>query len=88
MPKLTGDILNEEWNIGARQTRYRETGDFYMPLEQFPGALCDANGYVVFTTREEYEHSPYLKFSSGRNGIRVTVRPSLENLPGYIRRRP
>ena len=61
MKRITGEYLNCKWQIGARQSRYREDGLFYMPLQRFPGALCDHNGYVLFETEEEYMNCPQLQ---------------------------
>jgi hypothetical protein len=83
MPRPTGRILNDDWGVGARHALYRKTGDWYMPLTRFPGALCDENGYVVFATKEDYERSPYLGI-----GVRVDVPSGIANIPGYVRATP
>ena len=83
MAEVTGKLLNEEWRVGAKHALYRETGEFYMPLERFPGALFDANGYVVFATKEDYERSPFL-----RRGVRLDVPGGIANITGYVRMRP
>jgi hypothetical protein len=51
-----------------------------MPLERFPGAYFDPNGYVLFRAYEEYAYSPYLTI-----GIRVSVRGGIESMPNYVR---
>jgi hypothetical protein len=51
-----------------------------MPLERFPGAYFDPNGYVLFKTYEEYAQSPYLTI-----GVRVSVRGGIESMPNYVR---
>lgn len=70
---MTGEKLNEKWDIGAQQARYRETGDWFMPLERFPGALCDAHGFVRFETRQEYESCAYLQIGPRKVGSRSRV---------------
>ena len=40
--------LNEAWGVGAAQVRYSDDGHWYATLAQFPAALFDANGYVLF----------------------------------------
>jgi 5-methylcytosine-specific restriction protein A len=64
MPKLRnldGKYLNDLWGVGANHALYREDGKWYHQLEDFPGALFDANGYIVFETEEDYLASPYLQ---------------------------
>lgn len=78
----SGAQLNEEWKIGACHVLYRKTGKFYMPLEKFPGALCDEHGYVLFKSEAEYRASPYLRI-----GVRVSVPHGISNIPGYVRKR-
>ncbi len=79
----TGAHLNELWKIGARQARFRKTGDFYMPLDEFPGALCDPNGYVLFRTEAEYQNCPSLRI-----GIRLTVPNGISSIPSYVLKFP
>src|SRR5262245_33842776 len=64
-----GRHLNEEWKLGARHALYHKDGTWYMPLERFPGAYFDPQGYVLFRTYEEYAGSPYLTI-----GVRVSVK--------------
>ena len=76
----SGENLRREWKIPAAQARYHKDGTWFMPLENFPGALCDPNGYVVFKTEREYEACSQLEI-----GQRVNVRSGISKLPGYIR---
>jgi hypothetical protein len=84
MNKVTGNALNIEWGVNAQHALYRNTGKFYMPLERFPGAMFDNNGYLVFVTEMEYKNSPHLKFYETRAGRRVAVPKGLKNIPGYV----
>ena len=68
MAGINGKLLNEQWRVGARHALYEENGKFYMPLERFPGAYFDANGYVLFETRARYENCAALNI-----GVRVNV---------------
>lgn len=57
--RKTGEYLNEKWGIGARQARYSKAHNerdhrWYMHLTEFPGALCDDKGFVLFETEDEY----------------------------------
>ncbi|MEK7194642.1 MAG: hypothetical protein AAB667_00035 [Patescibacteria group bacterium] len=83
MPRITGKLLNEKFNIGAAHALYRENGRWYMLLERFPGALFDRNsvgfGYVVFNSKAEYENSPFLK-----HGLRLNITgKGISGIPGY-----
>ena len=80
MPRITGEYLNRKWKLGARQTRFADLGSFYMPLDKFPGALCDPHGYFLFETKEVYEHSPYLC-----HGVRLNVPNGISSIPGYVK---
>jgi hypothetical protein len=77
---MNGEILNQKWNVGAKHALYRETGDWYHCLEQFPGALFDLNGYVLFKDKEEFLSSPYLQIKSD-----VHVPNGISNIPNYVR---
>ena len=73
--------LNEAWRVGAVQARYSHDGHWYATLARFPAALFDANGYVLFATKEEYRSSPHLRI-----GKQITVpKPGISGIPGYVR---
>jgi uncharacterized protein with ParB-like and HNH nuclease domain len=79
---VTGDTLNKIWKVGAKHALYRHSGDWYHPLRDFPGALFDANGYVLFQNRDEYLSSPYLQIQND-----VHVPGGISQMPGYVRKR-
>jgi hypothetical protein len=78
---ITGTKLNEDWEVRAKHALYRHSGDWYHQLEQFPGALFDANGYILFKSRAEYLSSPYLQIQQD-----VHVPGGISKIPGYIRK--
>ncbi len=80
MAKITGKLLNKKWSVGARHALYREDGKFYMPLDWFPGAYFDADGYVLFKTKAQYENCPALNI-----GVRVNVAGGIASLPAYVK---
>lgn len=82
MPKQTnGAYLNELWGVGAAHALYIHDGHWYHHLKKFPGALFDKNGYVVFTTKEEFLTSPYLSI-----GKQVSIpKPGISAIPGYVK---
>lgn len=73
--------LNEAWGVGAAQVRYSDDGHWYATLAQFPAALFDANGYVLFETEDEYRASPHINV-----GKQISVpKPGISAIPGYVR---
>lgn len=73
--------FNEAWGVGAVQVRYSDDGHWYATLAQFPAALFDARGYVLFATEEEYRASPHISV-----GKQISVpKPGISAIPGYVR---
>lgn len=73
--------LNVAWGVGAAQARYSDDGHWYARLERFPAALLDANGYVLFVTKVDYQESPHLNI-----GKQISVpEPGISGMPGYVR---
>lgn len=83
---ITGERLNEHYEIGAAQARYRENGVWYHPLDQFPGALFDGNGYVLFQTATEYADCDRVK--KGPDPNHIHVKGGISSLPSYVRLDP
>lgn len=77
---LTGKYLNELWNAGAKHALYREDGKWYHQLKEFPGALFDANGYVIFNTEQDYLQSPYLQIQQD-----LHISEGISAIPNYVR---
>jgi hypothetical protein len=82
MNKITGKYLNDKWGVNARHALYRENGSWYHLLERFPGALFDANGYIMFETKRDYEGCHYLNI-----GQELNVPGGIASIPGYVRMR-
>ncbi len=78
--RITGRELNKRWSVNAKHALYREDGKWYHHLTEFPGALFDKNGYVVFNTLDEYLNCEYL-----RHGKELHVTGGVSLLPGYIK---
>ncbi|MCW3096758.1 MAG: endonuclease [Chthonomonadaceae bacterium] len=72
--------LNKQWDINAHHALYRATGNWYHHLTDFPGALIDESGYVLFETKEAYQTCKYLQL-----GKEVSVPRGISTIPGYIR---
>lgn len=79
-PRITGKYLNRKWKVEARHPLYREDGHWYHHLRRFPGALFDAQGYIVFETEVAYKQSPQL-----RHGQQLNVSGGISSIPGYVR---
>ncbi len=82
MPTPIGPRLNDEWNIGAVQCLFSSEGTWFHRLVDFPGALCDPQGYVRFENEAEYLNCP-----SAKIGKRTNIRPGINTLPSYVRMR-
>ncbi|HEX2988823.1 MAG TPA: hypothetical protein VHS06_11715 [Chloroflexota bacterium] len=52
-----------------------------MPVDKFPAAFFDPNGYLIFPTLNEYDECPHFRI-----GKRVNVPGGISSIPGYIRR--
>lgn len=76
----SGKELNDRWRVGAAQSRYHRDGTFFMPVDRFPVAFFDLNGYLVFRTETEYGECPHVHI-----GKRVNVPGGISSVPGYKR---
>jgi hypothetical protein len=83
---LTGRKLNSTYKLGAVQARYREDGTWYHPLNEFPGALFDRRGYVLFQTRRDYEKCARVR--KGPHPNHIHVNEGIAAIPGYVRLDP
>ena len=78
---LNGKQLNDEWKVGARHALYSRDGNWFENLEQFPGALFDPHGYILFKTEREYRNTPDVQV-----GKKTNVRGGISSLSGYVRK--
>lgn len=78
--RLSGKILARKWKVSVRHPLYHKDGTWYNNLREFPGALFDPNGYVVFRTEEEYQRCPQVSI-----GEETNVRPHISAIRGYVR---
>jgi hypothetical protein len=62
--RITGKYLNGLYGINAKCRRYRETGDWFGRIEEFPATLWDGPPYG------------YVRFENLENCSGVTVHPS------------
>ena len=78
--RITGDQLNRQFGLGARHALYHKDGTFYERLTEFPGVLCDPEGYVPYDSAQEFINDPKLSI-----GIKVNVHGGLNTHPRYKR---
>ena len=75
-----GALLNKRWNIGARHALYHKDGTWYHQLTDFPGALCDPFGFVLFRTEAEFRGCTKLCIDQD-----VNLNGHISQVPGYVR---
>jgi len=80
--QITGKYLKELWKVDVVHALYHQDGTFFENLREFPGALFDSNGYVVFNTEQEYNACSYLDI-----GQKLNVHNGISSIPGYKRMR-
>jgi len=76
--RVTGRRLARQYGLEVKHALYRKTGDWYHSLKQFPSALFDDQGYVVFSSEGEYRSCQQLQF-----GKDVHVPNGIRTIPGY-----
>lgn len=77
---LTGKLLNDLWDIGAKHALYREDGTWYHQLTEFPGVLFDSNGYLVFESEKDYRENHHLQIKQD-----LHIPDGISSVPGYTR---
>ena len=80
--------LAKRWGLSVQQPLYRKTGDWYHQLRKFPGALLDADGYVIFENEESFKACPQLRIGKHPNRHGGWVYPldkslGIKAIPGY-----
>lgn len=81
-----GRKLNLEWRVGAEHALYSRDGTFFHLLEEWPGALFDQEGYLLFKTEAQYQRYIDRRFLND-SGNRLKANHGISSLPGYRRRR-
>lgn len=80
MSGVTGQQLNDKWNVGVKHPLFHKDGTYYNHLKYFPGALFDLDGYVIFKTEREYIESPFLQHKK-----QLHVPLGISSMPNYIK---
>ncbi len=83
--KQRGKEIAKSWGLSVQRALYRKTGDWYHVLTKFPGALLDADGYVIFEREESFKACPQLLIGKdpARHGGWVSASPGIKAIPGY-----
>jgi hypothetical protein len=78
--KETARKLCKQYKLSFNHALYHKDGSWYHHLVRFPGALLDKDGYVMFSTKQQYESCRYLYL-----GEEIVVRngKSIKSIPGY-----
>ena len=71
--------LVTRWGLSVRHALYRETGNWYHQLHRFPGALLDADGYVIFESEQAFRTCPQLQVRK-----QVSAPKGIKAVPGYV----
>jgi hypothetical protein len=53
--KISAPELARRWGLKVKQARYGGWGNWYGPLDRFPAALLDENGYYLVPERRDLE---------------------------------
>jgi hypothetical protein len=77
-PLAMGEELIKRWKIHAAQVRFHRSGNLYEVPKQFPAALADRNGYVVFQSKGDLRRAPQITL-----GKKLNVRGGISTMPGY-----
>ena len=80
MPRAIGRMLNDRWKVGARHALYHKDGKWYHQLTDFPGALFEPSGYVLFESEEAFKGCRWLSIDKD-----VNISGHLSQIPGYVR---
>src|SRR4030043_1251947 len=65
--RITGKYLKDLWTVDVAHALYHQDGTFFENLREFPGALFDSNGYIVFKSEREYNSCRYLNIGQKLN---------------------
>lgn len=76
---MKGADLNKVLGINAKHALYRDDGKWFHHLKEFPGALFDRNGYIIFYSKSEYD-----KHTALQHGIDLHVKDGISTLKDYI----
>jgi hypothetical protein len=80
MPRTTGRQLARDWGVPVKHAHYGANGSWFHQLHEFPGALFDPTGYVMFETVAGYRKALGAQIKQD-----INVHGGIASLPGYVR---
>jgi hypothetical protein len=82
--KTSGKTLNKLWNVNARHALYHKDSTWYHLLNEFPAALFDSHGYILFETERDLRACPGIAIGDvEKNWMRIPQ--GIYSLAGYVR---
>lgn len=78
--QIRGKYLSNLWNVNVVHALYHKDGTWYEHLREFPGALFDSNGYIIFESEKKYKNCSFL-----RHGQKLNIPGGISSIPGYVR---
>ncbi|MCH7905873.1 MAG: hypothetical protein IIB26_00415 [Chloroflexi bacterium] len=75
---IRGAQLAIEEGLSVRRAYYHHEGTWYQVPLEFPAALFDLQGFVIFETENAYRNTPGVDV-----GEKTNVRSGIASLPGY-----
>lgn len=72
------------WGLNVKHQLYRKDGTWFHLLTDFPGALLDENGYIVFETQADFENCSGLIIGKDKEKNWVNCVAGISSLPGYV----
>jgi hypothetical protein len=77
----TPALLSALRSSGVKQARFHKDGTWYHRLREFPGALCDPQGFIVFMTEAAFLNYDGLVL---KQDVHVQGDRTIGSLPGYV----
>ena len=80
--RIHGAEIDRERGLGSSHALYSRDGNWYDYLRRFPAAYHDADGFIIFESKDAYEACPYFNFGKTVN---VNIPEGISGIPGYQR---
>jgi hypothetical protein len=77
--KISGLSLARKWGLVIKQARYSKWGNWYESLTDYPAALLDANGYVLFPNENALRSNPKIKITK-----QINISSRISSLSDYV----
>lgn len=85
--KLTAKRLAQAHGLNLFKPKYRESGDWYVQLTEFPSAFLDAGGFLYFPDAASYtvflDDPENLGVKVVTHGTQVTIKKGISSHPDY-----